>query len=268
MNCNKILRLLFLLCLSACSALAHASESNDYRLGEGDIIHISVFPNPGLTMDVRISESGFISYPMIGKVKVGGLTIDEAEQKISGLLEAGGYVHDPQVNIVPQKIQGNQVSVLGLVNKPGLYPLETFNMKVSNILAEAGGISNAGADAIILVGERNGKPFRKEIDIPEMFIDNKLGEDILLRGGDVIYVRRAPMFYVFGEIQHPGSFRIERNMNVMRAIAEAGGPTQRGTIKGLKLYRTDKSGKTEEITPSLTSPVQGDDVLYIRESLF
>ncbi|HQT26034.1 MAG TPA: polysaccharide export protein EpsE [Burkholderiales bacterium] len=267
MNCNIIFRIFLLICLMTCGASARAGESNDYRLGAGDIIHITVFPNPDLTTDVRVSESGFISYPMIGKVKVGNLTLDAAEQKIAHLLESGGFVHDPQVNIVPTKIIGNQVSVLGHVSKPGLYPLDTFDMKVSNILAEAGGIAENGADVIILVGKRDGKPFRKEIDIPEMFMNRKIGDDVLVRGGDAIYVHRAPMFYIYGEVQRPGIYRVERNMNVMRALAEAGGPTQRGTVKGLKLYR-EKSGKTEELTPDITAPLQGNDVLYIEESLF
>ncbi len=267
MNCNIILRIFLLIGLVTFGISSRGEESNDYRLGAGDIIHITVFPNPDLATDVRVSESGFISYPMIGKVKVGGLTLDAAQQKIAHLLEAGGFVHDPQVNIVPTKIQGNQVSVLGQVSKPGLYPLDTFDMKVSSILAEAGGISENGADLIILVGTRDGKPYRKEIDVPEMFINHMTGDDILVRAGDVIFVRRAPMFYIYGEVQRPGMYRVERNMNVMRALAEAGGPTQKGTVRGLKLYR-DKSGKTEELTPDITAPLQGNDVLYVEESLF
>ncbi|MBY0579688.1 MAG: polysaccharide export protein EpsE [Burkholderiales bacterium] len=268
MNCNRILRLLFLLCVMTHGISGYADESNDYRLGAGDIIHISVFPNPDLTKEVRVSESGFISYPLIGKVALGGMTIFAAEQKIAGLFQAGGFVQDPQVNIVPTKILGNRVSVLGQVNKPGLYPLETFDMKVSNILADAGGISAGGADSIILVGERDGKTFRKEIDIVGMFLDNKRDDDILLRGGDIIYVHRAPKFYIYGEIQRPGSYRIEKNMNVMRALAEAGGLTQRGTERGLTIYRSDDNGKTVKMSPDVLEPIHADDVLYIHESLF
>lgn len=268
MNRLGLLRLFLFLCLAVYGSLGRAEVGDDYRLGDGDIVRINVFQNPDLSIEARISESGVITYPLIGRVELGGLTIDVAEQKITGLLKGGGFVQQPQVNILVKQINGNLVSVLGQINKPGRYPLETFNMKVSDILASAGGVAPSGADSIILVGMRDGKPFRKEIDIPGMFLENKMTEDILVRGGDAIYVHRAPMFYVYGQAQRPGSYRVEKNMTVMQALAQSGGPSMRGTERGLKIFRRGKEGKTEEISPDLASPVNADDVLYVRESLF
>jgi polysaccharide export outer membrane protein len=260
--------LLLLLSLVTCGAIVQAAEDNDYRLSAGDTMRIVVFQNPDLTTEVRVSEGGLISYPLLGSVELGGLTVTAAQKKIADALKEGKFVQQPQVNIVLTQVRGNQVSVLGQVARPGRYPLETFNIHVSDVVALAGGATGGGSDSIILLGTRNGKPFRKEIDIPSLFLDDKRKDDILVEGGDIIYVHRAPMFYIYGEVQRPGSYRIERNMTLMQALAQSGGPTLRGTQKNIKIFRRDASGKLEEKSLELTSPVSGDDVLYVRESLF
>lgn len=263
-----IIRLLFLLLLAMYGVIAQAAEGNDYRLGAGDTMHIVVFQNSDLTTEVRVSESGEISYPLLGSVELGGLTITAAEKKIAGLLKDGKFVQQPQVNIVLTQVRGNQVSVLGQVNRPGRYPLETFTIHVSDMLALAGGTTGMGSDSIILTGTRNGKLFRKEIDIPSLFLDDKRSDDVLVEGGDIIYVHRAPMYYIYGEVQRPGSYRVERNMTLMQALAQGGGPTLRGTQKNIKIFRRGESGKLDEISLDLTAPVNNEDVLYVRESLF
>jgi polysaccharide biosynthesis/export protein len=250
------------------STHSYAAESNDYRLGAGDIVRIVVFQNPDFTTEARVSESGVISYPLIGRVELGGLTTTAAEQKIASLLKEGGFVQQPQVNIALTQIRGSQVSVLGQVNRPGRYPLEVLNTHASDMLAIAGGVTPVGSDEIVLVGSRNGQPFRKEIDIAGLFLDGQRKDDVLVEGGDVVYVNRAPMFYIYGEVQRPGSYRLERSMTVMQAVAQGGGPTPRGTQKNIKIFRRNESGKPEEISLDITEPVRVDDVIYVRESLF
>jgi len=243
-------------------------NSQDYRLGAGDAIGVQVYQSPDLSIDARVSESGVISYPLVGSVQIGGLTISEAEKKIGDALRSGGFVKVPQVNIVLRQVRGNQVAVLGQVSRPGRFPLETFNTRVSDMLAAAGGTTATGDDVLIVTGQRDGKPFRKVIDIPGLFLNAKSDEDIVLAGGDTLYVNKAPMFYIYGEAQRPGPYRIERGMTVMQALAQGGGPTVRGSQNRLKLHRRDASGKVVEITPNLNDPIRPEDVLYVRESLF
>jgi len=251
------------------AATAAAVPNNqDYRLGAGDAIGVQVYQSPDLSIDARVSESGVISYPLVGSVQLGGLTIAEAEKKIGDALRTGGFVKVPQVNIVLRQVRGNQVAVLGQVSRPGRFPLETFNTRVSDMLAAAGGTTATGDDVLIVTGQREGKPFRKVIDIPALFLNEKSDEDIVLAGGDTLYVNKAPMFYIYGEAQRPGPYRIERGMTVMQALAQGGGPTVRGSQNRLKLHRRDASGKVVETTPSLTDPVRAEDVIYVRESLF
>jgi polysaccharide export outer membrane protein len=136
------------------------------------------------------------------------------------------------------------------------------------MLAAAGGATVGGDDFAIVTGLRNGKPFRKVIDIPALYLGEKSDEDIFLAGGDSIYVHRAPVFYIYGEAQRPGAYRIERGMTVMQALAQGGGPTVRGSEWRLRLHRKNGEGEIEKISPEMTDVIQPNDIIYVRESIF
>jgi polysaccharide export outer membrane protein len=261
--------LIGLICL-VCGGLAWAqgSAGAEYTIGSGDVVRIVVFQNPDLTLESRVPESGAISYPLLGNVQLGGLTIDAAEKKIAKGLRDGGFVPQAQVNISLTQILGNRVSVLGLVGKPGRIPLETANTRVTDILATAGGIAAGGDDIVILIGMRAGKPFRKEIDLPAIYLEGKQEDDIEVAGGDVIYVHRAPMFFIHGEVQRPGTFRVERGMTIQQGLVLAGGLGPRGKESGVRLHRRDNEGLVVESTPKLGDSIKANDVIFVRESLF
>ncbi|MBK7005649.1 MAG: polysaccharide export protein EpsE [Burkholderiales bacterium] len=253
---------------AALAQAAPAVAKAEYPLGAGDAIRIQVFQNPDLTIETRVSENGSITYPLIGAVEIGGLSLASAEKKIADALQKGGFLQKPQVTIVLVQIRGNQVSVLGQVNRPGRFPLETATTRLSDMLATAGGATGGGDDVAVVVGTRNGKLFRKQIDIPSIYLENKLQDDLVLQGGDSIYVHRAPVFYIYGEAQRPGAFRIERGMTIMQALATGGGPTGRGSERRLRLHRKAVDGSIVQITPQLTDAVEPNDVIYVNESLF
>jgi polysaccharide export outer membrane protein len=263
---------LAILLLAACAALSIGARAQDrsseYTIAPGDNIRIVVFQNTDLTLETRVTENGTISYPLIGMVRIGGMRIGAAEQVIGKALRDGGFVRNPQVNIILLQMRGNQVSVLGLVNKPGRFPLETVDIRVSELLAIAGGISSGGADVVVLTGVRDDKPFRREIEIAGLFLDNRTPDDVKVASGDVMYVHRAPVYYIYGEVQKPGSYRVERGMTVRQALAMAGGPTTRGTERGLRLHRRAPKGTVEASSPEMDSAVLADDVYFVRESLF
>lgn len=264
----RTLHLLVAAYLAFAGLNAHAQAKPDYPLGAGDAIRVQVFQNPDLTIETRVSENGSITYPLIGAVDLGGLSIASAEKKIADALQKGGFLQKPQVNLVLLQVRGNQVAVLGQVLRPGRFPLETANTRLSDMLANAGGATPGGDDIAIVTGIRDGKSFRKQIDIPAIYLSDKLQDDIVLQGGDSIYVHRAPVFYIYGEAQRPGSFRIERGMTIMQALAQGGGPTARGSEKRLRLHRKAMDGSTQQIAPELTDAVQSDDVIYVKESIF
>ena len=245
-----------------------AEEKRDFHLGPGDSIHVAVFRNTELALDTRIGENGTINYPMVGLVKVGGMTITDAEMRIAKALKDGGFVQDPQVNITVVTVRGSLVSVLGQVTRPGLYPLDTPNLRLSEILAVAGGVAASGGDRVIVKGVRNGAPFRKEVDISSIFVDGHEDEDLIIREHDEIYVPLAPMFYIYGEVQKPGSGVILRDMTVIQALAQAGGLTPRGTERNIELRRRSANGETRATHPAMTDKIEPNDVLYVHESLF
>lgn len=253
---------------AAFSGSSLAQDQLEYRLGAGDNVRVSVFGNPDLTVETRVSEAGTITYPLIGAVKVGGLTISLAQQAIAKALHDGNYIREPQVTVLPMLIRSSQVSVFGQVNRAGRFALETYNTRVSEMIAIAGGISAGGADVAILSGERAGKPYRKEIDIAALFLKSRTEEDVTVASGDVIYVHRAPMFYIYGEVSRPGSYRIERGMTIRQALAQGGGLTPKGTERSLRLHRRAPNGELQVMRPALDDPVQGDDVVRVGESLF
>lgn len=261
---SAIAGLLLLVWAQSAGALAQP----DYPLGAGDTIRVQVFLNPDLTLETRVSENGFITYPLIGAMQVGGLSISQAEKRLADALLSGGFLKNPQVNITLLQIRGNQVSVLGQVVRPGRFPLETANTRVSDVLASAGGAMNTGDDTVIVTGQRNGKPFTRTIDIPSIFIDENLDNNIILQGGDTIYVHRAPVFYIYGEAQKSGAYRIERDMTIMQALAQGGGVTNRGSERRLRLHRKFPNGQIQQIEPALTDLVMPNDVLFIKESIF
>jgi polysaccharide biosynthesis/export protein len=239
-----------------------------YLLAPGDILKITVFKNPDLSLDVRVSESGAIGYPLIGAVPVSGLTLPAAEKKIAQLLQEGGFVVNPQVSILLTTGFGDLVSVLGEVSKSGRYSLEAAGGHVSGMLATAGGISATGAEVVTVSGVRNGKPFRRDVDIVKMSSSGNAADDIELFGGDTIFVRKAPLFYIYGQVQKPGQYPLEGGMTVMQALATGGGVTGKGTQRGIVRHRRDATGKVKEESVSLDEDVQDKDVIYVKESLF
>lgn len=251
------------------SASAAAAAKSEAVLGVGDIVKITVYQNPDLTVDGgRISETSQINFPLIGSVAIGGLTVTAAEQKIAKLLRDGGFVLRPQVTIQVGQIRSSVISILGQVGKPGRYPIEAVGTKVSEMIAVAGGVVPGGADVVTLVGTRNGRPIKLEIDVPAILQSGKTELDLVVENGDIIYADKAPSAYIYGEVQRPGQFKIERGMTLMQALAVNGGVSARGTQRGMKVHRRDAQGTVTVSDIGLNDPVQRDDVIYIKESLF
>jgi polysaccharide export outer membrane protein len=267
---HRRLAALFALCLMSMLTLtaAPAVAQPAYLLVPGDILKITVFKNTDLSLDVRVSESGAIGYPLIGAVPVSGLTLPAAERKIAQLLQDGGFVVNPQVSILLTQGFGDLVSVIGEVNHSGRYSTESAGGHVSGMLAAAGGISVTGGEVVTVSGVRGGKPFRRDVDIVKMSSSGNPADDIELYGGDTLFVKRAPLFYIYGQVQKPGQYPLQSAMTVMQALATGGGVTGKGTQRGIVHHRRDANGKVKEESVSLDDDVQDMDVIYVKESLF
>lgn len=260
---------LALLSLVLAAPMARAADPvRDYVIAAGDVLRITVYQSPDLTLEARVSEAGTISYPLLGAVRLSGLSVGQAEATLTKGLRDGNFLKQPQVSLLVVQVRGNQVSVLGQVNRPGRYPLDMAGMRLSEVLAQAGGVASGGSDIVTVTGSRDGKPFRREVDLPALYAASSRGEDPLLQNGDTVFVDRAPTVYIYGEVQRPGPLRLDRDMTVMQALAAGGGVTLRGTEKGLRVHRRNGEGALEVIQPTLDERVRGGDVIYVRESLF
>jgi polysaccharide biosynthesis/export protein len=245
-----------------------ASAQAAALLGNGDSVRITVFQNPDLTTEARISERGTISFPLIGEVVIGGLTPEGAAARIADRLTRGKFVVNPQVSLTVQQVRSRQVSVLGEVGRPGRYPLDDVSNSLTDVLARAGGISVEGDDNVVVVRTSNGHETRTAIDVPEMYRTGDMSHDMRLENGDIVYVKRAPQFYLYGEVQRAGAYRLQPQMTVMQAISVGGGLTPRGTLRGLEVQRRTPNGQVSTARIRPTDPVHADDVIVVRERLF
>jgi polysaccharide export outer membrane protein len=263
-NFGKFVFALLAAAFFMCSPVVHAA---DVQLGAGDVVRINVYNNPDLSLEARISEAGMISYPLLGEVSIKGLTPGAASKKIADLLEKGGFIRNAQVNMIVTVMQSQQVSVLGQVNRPGRFPIDgTRNL--TDILALAGGVGADAGDAITLIRNNNGQSRKEVIDLLDMVRSNGTPGNVEVLPGDVIYVERAPRFYIYGEVQRPGAYRLEKNMSVLQALSVGGGLTLRGTERGVRVKRRDENGKMQTMRVEHDDLVKVDDVIYVQESLF
>ena len=249
-------------------ATAMAVAATEYRLGSGDVVRINVYQNPDLTLETRVTEAGIVSYPLLGAIRLGGLSVTAAEKLIADGLRSGNFVKQPQVTLVVMQVRGNQASVLGQVNRPGRYPIEVTDMRLTDLLAMAGGAAQGGADTVVVTGSRDSQPYRLEVDLPLLFAPGGKDKDIVILNGDTVWVDRQPLVYIYGEVQRPGPMRLERGMTLMQSLATGGGLTLRGTEKGIRVHRKAANGKVQVITPTLDDKMLDGDVVYVRESLF
>lgn len=255
--------LLLLMCLLV-GNVGHAAADADYRLGPGDLLRVSVFGSPELSGEVRVSESGNITYPLIGSLPVAGKSPAQVEAALVSAFADGGYLRQPQVSVLVMEYRSQKVSVMGHVSKPGQYSLQSSS-RVLDVLAEAGGPVNEEAADVATLMRKDGS--RATIDLVALF-SGDAAQNHPVGGGDTLYVPRAPQFYIYGEVQKPGMYKLERGMTVSRAITAGGGLTTRGSERRVVIKRKDKNGKEEHYSAKGSDVLQADDVIMVKEGLF
>jgi polysaccharide export outer membrane protein len=243
-------------------------DAAGYRLGPGDVVKITIYNQPDLTTEAQITDAGTITFALIGEIKIGGLEKSAAETTIANKLRDGGFIKQPQVNLLVTQYRSQQVSVLGHVSKPGKYPIDAIS-RIIDLLSQAGGVTQDGADFATLIKKtEDGKIWKQDIDLPRLFDAHDMTQNYEVQDGDVIFVPKAPVFYIYGEVQRPGAYRLERGMTVMQAISLGGGLTPRGTQRRLRINRKDEKGNPTDYDAEINTKVNENDVIYVRQSLF
>jgi polysaccharide biosynthesis/export protein len=244
--------------------------ASDYLIGPGDLLRIAVFDHPEFSLDARVSQSGKVTFPLLGQIDVAGDSTRQVEEILTRRLAAGHYVHSAQTSVLVTEYQSQTISVMGQVVKPGQYALQKA-YRVLDVLAQAGGVINplavgeeAAADEANLV-RQDGTVTR--INLHRLF-DGDPTQNPAVAAGDTIYVPRAPQFYVYGEVQRPGVYRLESRMTVAQAISEGGGLTPKGSEHRIAVKRVDEQGKEHRYSVKSGDLVQANDVLLVKQGFF
>jgi len=251
--------------------------SGDYVVGAQDVLKVLVFDEPQLSGTFRVDADGAFTYPFVGRIEARGQTLRAIERTLTKLL-ADGYVKRPQVAIEVEEYRSRSIFIVGEVRTPGKYPL-TAQMTVIEAIAQAGS-TNANASSEVLILRRgtdagaDGAPLTPGAagvtqTLRVSLADIESGQraaNVVLQEGDTIFVARGERFYVTGQVRSPGAYTFERGMTVLQAISLAGGLSDRGSSRGIKIVRTT-GGKKREIGVKLEDLIEPNDTIVVRQRL-
>ena len=264
-----------LLRVAACLAVMLLSlpmslHGQEYEVGEGDLLDITVYDNPDLTSEVRVSGEGMITVPLIGEISVKSLTATEIGKKLAGLF-AEGYIKNPQVSIFIKEYKSKKVTTLGEFSKPGLIEMRG-NATLMEVISNAGGITPDAGETLFI--QRNAVKGGTEqsdniisIDLTKLLEGSGTTSNIPVLDGDSIYIPKALFVYVTGEVKNPGAYKITKGLTVLRSITLAGGLTVKASKNRANIVR--KTGSTEStIKANMDDLVAPNDIIVVPESFF
>jgi len=220
-----------------------------YVIGPEDLLTITVFDEADLTNKYRVDSEGMVTFPLVGRIPASGLTIREFQDRLVERLSSG-YIKNPQVRVEMDQYKSQSVFVIGEVRTPGKIVM-SGTMSLIEALALAGSPTTAASSELIVIHPKKAKP----------------GQGIVLQDGDTVFVPKAQTFYITGQVRSPGSYVLEPGMTILQAISLAGGLTERGSDRGMKIERI-VGGKRQEVDVTLTDTVQPNDTIVIRQRFF
>lgn len=263
-------------------SLAAQEIGQAYIVGPNDALTITVFDNPQLTGRYIVQNDGTFTFPLLGSIKAGGVTLQAVEHEIRERL-AKGYLKNPQLSVSVEQYRSQRVFVMGEVRQPGGFEF-TGHMTLIDALARVGSTTDrAGGEAIVVrpplgapspevpsaakvddVKNTNAEVIRVDL---QRLQGGTLSENIALRGGDTIFVPRAEPVFVSGQVRSAGEFVVRKGMTVRQVIALAGGTTERGSTRRIQIIR-QVAGKEVTISVTLQDQVQPGDTVVVRERFF
>jgi len=267
---------------------------SEYKLGSGDLVNVEVFDVPQLTRDVRVGESGYISLPLLPvRILAKGLSVIQLQEKIGELLQANGLVTNPEVTVNLKEQRSQPITVIGSVKMPQV--IQSLRpMSILEVLSACGGISDDAGSMLMVtrkVPEDNSAktdsadadplaaPQTFTIDLWDLLNSPVPKDNMLLKGGDIVTVPRAGIFYVVGAVTHPGGFILSNDaeqMTTLKALALAAGVTSTAKANDAVIVRKDPAtGISKEIPVDLKkvmqrkgtdAKMQANDILFVPDS--
>jgi len=269
---------MFLGAISAATLIAaqQPEAPTNYIVGPQDILNITSFDQQDLTGKYPVDADGTFTFPLIGRVKAGGLTLRELEAELKRLLK-DGFFKDPQLAVGVESYRSQKIHIVGEVRNPGTYAL-TGEMSLIEAIARAGSTLPSASGEALIVRPRSGKQaagplMPNGVDNEATTVDLKelqsgaLSTNVSLKDGDTIFVPRAETIYVFGQVKNPGAYSIQRTTTVLQALSLAGGVNERGATSRIKIVRIEK-GKQIEVRVKLTDMVRAGDTIMVPERFF
>ncbi len=250
-----------------CLAVAFPLFALDYSVGEGDVVKIKVYGHDDLTTVERVSGAGTIKFPLIGVVGVEGLSVSGLSEKIASLL-ADGYIVMPQVSVFIEEFRSQKTAVMGEVKNPGLYELKG-NTTFHELLSMTGGLTKeAGDTAIIKRMSDEGSAVVNTIDLKRLLEEGDSSLNIPVFDGDTVYISRAGVVYVTGEVKKPDSYTVKEGTTVIQAVTMAGGLSDKAAEGRIRIIR--KIDGVEKVIKKvkMDEKVLPDDVIVVPESYF
>jgi len=249
--------------------LAGIASAQDYVIGQGDVLTITVYENDDLATTARVSTQGSIRMPLIGQVEVAGSQVSDATQKITDLY-ADGYLVDPQVTVFIKEFRSRKATILGAVKNPGLHELRG-HITFLEVVSTAGGFTESAGDVAIVKRQKNGDGFDQDvivIDLKKLVEQGDLSKDIPIQNGDRIYVKKAPVFYVSGEVKKPDAYKYEQGTTIIKAVTLAGGFSDKASPGKVRIVRKEAGQEKVFNAVKMDAPVLPDDVIVVPESFF
>ena len=259
-------------------------QGANYVVGPQDVLVITFFDQPELTGKFTVEADGSFTYPLIGRVNVGGMTLRAVEAALRKQLIDQGFFRDPQLAVSVETYRSQRIYIVGEVRTPGAYPL-SGDMRLVEALALAGStlptasgeavIVHASSDSVLVEAARtvdvtaSNKDQENVIRVDLRELENgALAQNVPLRNGDTIFVLRADNVYVFGQVRNPGAYPLrQKNTTVLQALSLAGGVTDRGATGRIQIVRI-VDGKKLELRSELTDFVQPRDTIIVPERFF
>lgn len=251
----------------------------EYLIGAQDVLTISVWDSPDLSGKFTVETDGSFTFPLIGRVKAGGLTLRQFEAELKKKL-ADGYFKNPQVSVAVETYRSQRIFIVGEVRNPGTYQL-TGDMTLIEAIARAGSTTPGAAPEAIVVrapagktadgptlpGQRPDEADTEKVNLRDLQ-SGVLSQNVALRDGDTIFVPRAESIYVFGQVKSPGAYALQSvDTTVLQALSLAGGVTDRGAANRIKIMRVVK-GEKVELKVKLTDLVLPGDTIIVPEKFF
>jgi polysaccharide biosynthesis/export protein len=254
---------------------AIANRSSDYVVGSQDVLKITVFDEPTMSGSYRVDTDGSFQYPMLGRVAVGGMRVRQVEQMLKTRLE-DGYIKRAQVAVDVEQFRSRSIFVVGEVRTPGKYSM-TAQMSLIEALAAAGSTTPAASSEVMILRPRDAGSAQAltpdQVDQSSVTRVNladlqlgRLSQNVTLVEGDTIFVPKAEKFFITGQVRSPGAYTYERGLTVLQAISLAGGLTEKGSSRRIKVIRAVKGKKTQQGI-DLADAIQPGDTLVIPQRL-